>query len=48
MVRVERVTPMEGYRLRIGFTDGTERLVDAEPFLRGPILPQAQAIAGNR
>lgn len=30
MVRVARVRPLEGYRLRVGFTDGTERVVDVD------------------
>ena len=42
MVRVDRVTPLEGYRLRVGFSDGTERVIDAEPFLRGPIFQRVR------
>lgn len=38
MIRVESVAPLEGYRLRIGFTDGTERVVDVERYLRGPVF----------
>jgi hypothetical protein len=38
MVRVERVAQLVGYRLRVGFTDGTERVVDVGPYLRGPIF----------
>lgn len=42
MVRVDRVTPVEGYRLRVGFSDGTERVIDVEPFLRGPIFQRVR------
>ena len=38
MIRVRPVAALEGYRLHICFTDGTERVVDVEPFLRGPIF----------
>lgn len=42
MVRVDRVTPVEGYRLRVGFSDGSERVIDVEPFLRGPIFQRVR------
>lgn len=42
MVRVDRVTPVEGFQLRVGFNDGTERLIDVEPFLRGPIFQRVR------
>ena len=42
MVRVDRVTPLAGYRLQVGFTDGTERVIDVEPFLRGPIFDRVR------
>lgn len=38
MIRVESVAPLDGYRLRVRFTDGTERTIDVEPYLRGPIF----------
>lgn len=38
MIRVESVAPLEGYQLRIGFTDGTERVIDVERYLRGPVF----------
>ncbi|HEV2148115.1 MAG TPA: DUF2442 domain-containing protein [Longimicrobiaceae bacterium] len=38
MIRVRSVAPLDGYRLRVGFTDGTERTVDVEPYLRGPVF----------
>src|SRR5581483_4533549 len=30
--------PFEGFRVRLGFTDGSEREVDLTPYLRGPIF----------
>lgn len=38
MTRVQSVTPLEGYAVRLGFTDGTEKTIDLEPYLRGPIF----------
>ena len=38
LVRVQAVTPLEGFRVRLVFTDGSERVVDLEPYLRGPIF----------
>lgn len=28
MIGVEEVAPLDGYRLRAGFSDGTERVID--------------------
>jgi hypothetical protein len=38
LVRISTVVPLGGYRVRLGFTDGSEREVDLEPYLRGPIF----------
>ena len=38
MVRATAVRPLEGYNLRVAFTDGSERIIDVERFLRGPIF----------
>ncbi len=38
MIRVRSVSPLDGFHLRVGFTDGTERDVDVENFLRGPVF----------
>jgi hypothetical protein len=38
MVRVERATPLEGFTVRLKLTDGCERTVDLEPYLKGPIF----------
>jgi hypothetical protein len=38
VVRVHAVTPLEGFTVRLAFTDGTERVVDLEPYLRGPVF----------
>lgn len=45
MICVRSVKPLEGYRLRVGFTDGTESDIDVERFLRGPVF---EAIRANR
>ena len=38
MVRVKAVRPLEGFVLMVAFTDGTERRIDVEPYLRGAIF----------
>ena len=38
MVRVKQVTPLEGFVVRLSFTDGSQREIDLEPFLHGPIF----------
>jgi hypothetical protein len=38
LVRIAAVTPLNGFRVRVEFTDGSEREVDLEPYLRGPIF----------
>jgi hypothetical protein len=38
MVRIRSVVPLEGFCVRLGFTDGTERTIDLAPFLRGPVF----------
>jgi hypothetical protein len=37
MVAVTHVEPLEGYKLRLGFDDGTERVVDLTDTLWGPM-----------
>ncbi|MEW6754549.1 MAG: DUF2442 domain-containing protein [Candidatus Latescibacterota bacterium] len=39
VVDVEAVTPLGGYRLQLRFSDGSERVVDFEPFLSGSLNP---------
>ena len=38
MVRVLKVEPLEGFVVRLGFTDGTSREVDLDAYMRGPIF----------
>lgn len=38
LVRVRTVEPLEGFRVRITFQDETQKEIDLEPFLRGPIF----------
>lgn len=38
LVRIKSVEPLENFTVRLGFTDGTQRDVDLEPFLRGKIF----------
>lgn len=38
MLRVQRVTPLEGFKLRLDLTDGSERTVEMQPYLHGPIF----------
>jgi hypothetical protein len=38
LVRVQAVEPQQEYQVRIIFEDGTERVIDLEPYLHGPIF----------
>jgi hypothetical protein len=38
MVRIRTVSTVGDFRVRLGFTDGTEGTVDLAPYLRGPIF----------
>ncbi len=38
MERVLFVEPLTGYRVRLGFTDGSAREVDLERYLHGPVF----------
>jgi hypothetical protein len=42
MMRVTAVRPLEGYRISVTFTDGTERAIDVERYLRGPIFDRVR------
>jgi Protein of unknown function (DUF2442) len=37
-IRIETVEPLDGYVLRLGFSDGSTRDLDLEPELWGPIF----------
>lgn len=36
LVRVRAVEPLEGFRVRLGFEDDTQKELDLEPYLHGP------------
>ncbi|MBI3538389.1 MAG: DUF2442 domain-containing protein [Chloroflexi bacterium] len=38
LVRVKRVVPLEKFQVRLGFDDGTVKVIDLEPFLWGPVF----------
>ena len=38
MILVHRVTPLEGFRVRLEFNTGAQKTVDLEPLLRGPVF----------
>lgn len=38
MVRVKSVEPLSGFRVRLGFTDGSSKEVNLEMYLRGPVF----------
>jgi hypothetical protein len=38
LIRVTGVEPLEGFVLRVSFSDGTTRDVDVEELLRGPVF----------
>ncbi len=43
LVRIRAVQVLEGYRVRLEFTDGSRKEVDLEPYLRGPIFEPIRA-----
>ena len=38
LVRVQSVTPLEGFKVRVQFENGIIRDIDLEPYLHGPIF----------
>ena len=38
LVRVRAVEPLEGFRVRLEFEDGTQKEIDPEPHLHAPIF----------
>lgn len=38
MVRVRSVEPLSGFTVMLGFTNGTSREIDLEPYLHGPVF----------
>jgi hypothetical protein len=38
LVCVRAVKPLEGLRVHVVFTDGSERDIDLDPYLRGPVF----------
>ncbi len=38
LVRIRAVAPLEGFVVRLAFTDGTSGEIDLEKYLRGPIF----------
>lgn len=37
-VRIRTVEPLEGFKVRLEFTDNTRKDIDLEPYLHGPIF----------
>ena len=37
-VRIRNVEPLEAFKVRLEFTDGTTKEIDLAPYLRGPIF----------
>jgi hypothetical protein len=42
LVDVESVVPLAGYNVRLAFSDGIERTVDLDPYLRGPVFERVR------
>jgi len=43
LVRVRSVTPLDDFRVRACFEDGTEKELDLEPYLHGPIFESVRS-----
>jgi hypothetical protein len=38
LVRIRQVEVLDGFTVRLGFTDGSSKVVDLEPYMRGPVF----------
>ena len=38
LVRVKAIAPLVGFKVRVEFEDGTQKQLDLQPYLRGPIF----------
>ena len=38
MIRIRNVEPLEAFTVRLEFTDGSVKVVDLKPYLRGPVF----------
>ncbi len=38
LVRITAVEPLEAFRVRLNFEDGTQKEIDLDPYLRGPVF----------
>ncbi len=43
LIRIRAVTPLQDFRVRVEFTDGTTREIDLDPYLRGPVFEPLRA-----
>ncbi|MBI1903495.1 MAG: DUF2442 domain-containing protein [Planctomycetia bacterium] len=43
MVRVRSAVPLSGFVVRVTFTDASQRDINLEPFLRGPVFEPIRA-----
>ena len=43
VVRVSAVVPLERFEVRLSFTDGSERVVDLDRYLRGPVFEKVRS-----
>lgn len=40
LVRIQEVEVLDGFRVRLDFTDGSQKTIDLEVYLRGPIFEE--------
>ncbi len=38
LVRVQKAIPLDGFKMLLKFEDGSQKVIDLEPFLHGPIF----------
>jgi hypothetical protein len=43
MIRIRAADPLEAFRVRLTFSDGSQKIVDLEPYLHGPIFGPLRA-----
>ena len=46
MVRIRSVIPLDDFNVKLGFTDGSERVVDLSPYLHGQVFKPLQEDRG--
>ncbi len=44
LVRIREVEALDGFNLRLTFSDGSERVIDLDAYLRGPVFEAMRVV----